>query len=51
MFAGRLNVIQMPDFDSFLCGFSSSAARAGESVSDTVAEMMVEAVIVSANWR
>ena len=48
---GRPNVRQMPDCGSWPCGLSNSAASAGDSVSDTVAEMMVEAVMVSANCR
>jgi hypothetical protein len=48
---GRLTVRQSPEPGSSLCGLRSSAASAGDSVSDTVAEMIVEAVMVSANWR
>ena len=33
------------------CGRSSREARAGESVSELIAEMTVEMAIVSANWR
>ncbi len=33
------------------CAFSSSAASAGESVSELIAEITVEIAIVSANWR
>ena len=34
-----------------LFGFSSSAASAGDRVSDSSSEMIVEAAIVTANWR
>jgi hypothetical protein len=34
-----------------VCGFSSSAQSAGESVNELKAEMMVAAAIVSANCR
>jgi hypothetical protein len=39
----------MPVGSSWPCGRSSSAASAGDSVSDTIAEMIVEAAMVSAN--
>ena len=34
-----------------LCGFSSMAHRAGDSVSDTISEMIVAPAMVSANCR
>ncbi len=34
-----------------LFGFSSSAASAGDRVSDRSSEMIVEAEMVTANWR
>ena len=33
------------------CGLSNSAASAGESVSELIAEMTVEMAMVTANWR
>ena len=33
------------------CGFNSSAHIAGDSVSDTISEMIVAPVMVRANWR
>jgi hypothetical protein len=39
----RLRTAHTPDAGSPPCGLSSSAASAGDSVKDTVAEMIVEA--------
>ena len=33
------------------CGLSSSAHSAGDSVSETISEMIVAPAMVSANWR
>ena len=44
---GRLTVLQNPGRTSWSCGRNNSAANAGDNVSDTMAEMIVEAAMVS----
>jgi hypothetical protein len=50
----RPNSLSMPRVSASglaSCGLSSTAARAGESVSELNAEITVEMAMVKANWR
>jgi hypothetical protein len=46
---GNATVFQNPRLGSWSCGRKTSAASAGDNVNDRMTEMIVEAVIVSAN--
>ncbi|MCY1183340.1 hypothetical protein D9M73_239510 [compost metagenome] len=47
----RTKRVMRPPESAGACGFSSIAASAGDSVSDSSSEMIVAVEIVTANWR
>ena len=49
--AGAMDTPITPVRRDGVFGFSSSAASAGDRVSDSSSEMIVEAAMVTANWR
>ena len=48
---GALHVVAVRDDDGRLLGRNRVAASAGDSVSELIAEMIVEIAMVTANWR